>query len=73
MDDKQVLGEKPTVAVFATEQIAQKAMAEWITADCQAMQIETSCVEYSSGGEFAYTRDGRLSWEIMETEIEETA
>lgn len=72
MDDHQVLGEKPTVAVFATEQIAQEAMAAWIMADCQALEIDLSCVEYSPGGEFAYTKDGRLSWEITESDVEES-
>lgn len=72
MDDHQVLGEKPTVAVFATEQVAQEAMAAWIMADCQALEIDLSCVECSPGGEFAYTKDGRLSWEITEYDVEES-
>ncbi len=71
IDDDQVLGEKPVVSVFSTERVARMAMMSCIAEDCQEKLIDSSSIEYSIDRDFAQTKDGRFSWEIVEVTVKE--
>ena len=70
MDDRQELGEKPVVRVFASENGAKEAMRLDIEEECLERDIEEASVVYSSDGSFAQTKDERFSWEVLSLPLE---
>lgn len=69
MDDDEVLGEKPVVSAFASLDAARKAMFDDIQEEAAMGRLSIGDVDYSEEENFAHTKNGRFSWEVVETPV----
>ena len=69
MDDDEALGEKPVVFAFASQDAARKAMLADIQEEAALGRLSINDIEYSEEENFAHTKNGRFSWEVVETPI----
>ena len=71
IDDKQVIGEKPVVFAYTSEDSAVDAMRRDIQQEADSGRISLVDIEYSSEKDYAQTSNRRFSWEVVKTRLRE--